>query len=100
QGIQEMLEEGAIASVCHRNTLLLTKAVEKLEAMLQSKSQRRQLAVIKLLLEYGALPGVSDARQEDPQEGRPSRIRLDPQLQVRMKEQQSSRDSFPDSELI
>jgi hypothetical protein len=50
-----------IESVHRKNTLLLTKAVDKLEQMLGSKSQKRQLAVIKMLLDYGALPHVRHA---------------------------------------
>jgi len=89
QGIQDKLEEGAITSVCHKNTLLLTKAVEKLEAMLESKSQRRQLQVIRLLLEYGALDDVIHKKQDEPQGERPSLIRLDPELRSRLRVTQS-----------
>jgi len=59
-----------------------------LETMLTSKSTRRQLEAIKLLLTYGRLPGVTDATQDDAQDGQPSRIRLDPALRLQMKAKQ------------
>jgi|SRR5882724_2625687 len=96
--IQSKLEDMTIESVHRKNTLLLTKAVEKLEQLLESKSQKRQLAVIKMLLEYGALPQVRHEIQDAPHEERPSLIRLDPALRSRMKVKQSERDRFPVTE--
>jgi transposase-like protein len=89
QGIQEKLEEGAIKSVCHRNTLLLGKAIQKLEEMLTSKSQRKQLAVIRLLLEYGVLDDVIHKKQNDFQREEFSPLRLDPELRSRLRVTQS-----------
>ena len=85
QGIQDKLEDMTIEAVHRKNTLLLTKAVEKLEQLLESKSQKRQLAVIKMLLEYGALPHVIQEKQDDPQKERPSLIRLDPKLRAHVR---------------
>ncbi len=85
QGIQDKLENMTIESVHRKNTLLLTKAVEKLEQLLESKSQKRQLGVIRLLLEHGALPHVIQEKQADPQGERPSRIQLDPKLRAHVR---------------
>ncbi|SRR6266566_3412280 len=86
QNIQHQLEDMTRESVYRKDGPLLVRAVDKLEEMLASKSQKRQLGVIKLLLEYGALPGIVQHDQpQGPQGKRPSRIRLDPKLQARLR---------------
>jgi hypothetical protein len=89
--LQDRLEEGAMASVGYKNTALVGKAIERLEQMLQSKSPKRQMTAIKLLLEYGALPGSSDESQEKPQESREQEtfIRIDPVVYNRVQAKQS-----------
>jgi hypothetical protein len=86
--IQDRLEEGAMASVGYENAALVGKAVERLEQMLQSKSPKRQVAAIKLLLEYGPLPSGSDEPQEAPQESQ-SPLRLSPEAQAWLKVQKA-----------
>ena len=79
----------AVESTYRDNQPLLVKAVDKLEAMLESKSQKRQMQAIKLLLnlhdiEIPERPAPGHTTQE-----RPSLIRLDPALQGKMKVKQS-----------
>jgi transposase-like protein len=87
--MQDKIEVMALEAVTRKNTFLLSKAIETLERMLTSKSQRKQLAVIRLLLEYGVLDDVIQKKQDDPQGERPSPIRLDPQLRSRLRVKQS-----------
>ena len=85
ENIQSKLEDMTQESVYRKGGPLLVKAVDKLEEMLASKSQKRQLAVIKLLLEHGALPQVRHEIQDAPQGERPSRIQLDPKLRAHVR---------------
>jgi transposase-like protein len=87
--MQDKLEGMALESVQRKNGLLLGKAIETLETMLTSKSQRKQLAVIRLLLEYGVLDEVIHKKQGDAQGEQPSPIRLDPKLRTHLKVTQS-----------
>jgi hypothetical protein len=68
---------------------LIVQAVEKLEKMLTSRSTRRQLEAIKVLLTYGRLPGVSEETQDDLQGEQLSPLRLDPELRSRLRVTQS-----------
>jgi Sigma-70, region 4. len=83
--MQDKLEGMALESVQRKNGLLLGKAIETLERMLTSKSQRKQLAVIRLLLEYGVLDEVIHKKQGDAQGEQPSPIRLDLELRSRLR---------------
>ena len=85
--IEHKLEDMSIEATRRKHDRLIVQAVEKLEKMLTSKSTRRQLEAIKLLLTYGKFPAVSDEPQDDLQEERPSRIRLDPEAQAWLKAQ-------------
>jgi transposase len=89
QGMQDKMEGMALESVQRKNGLLLGKAIETLERMLTSKSQRKQLAVIRLLLEYGVLDDVIHKKQDDHQGEQLSHIRLDPELRSRLRVTQS-----------
>jgi hypothetical protein len=88
ENIQHKLEDMSIEATRRKHDRLIVQAVDKLESMLTSKSTRRQLAAIKLLLTYGKLPGVTDEAQDEPQE-RQSLIRLDPELRSRLRVTQS-----------
>lgn len=84
KGIQDKMESQALEAVQRKNALLLLKALQKLEDMLDSKSQKKQMEVVKFLLSYGALSGVTDAPQE-----RQSHMRLSPEAQAWLKAHQS-----------
>jgi hypothetical protein len=83
QGIQDKIEAQTLEAVQRKNDLLLPKALEQLEKMLSSRSQKKQLQVIKFLLSYGKLPGGEDS-QDPAQEGQ-SRIRLSPEARAWLK---------------
>jgi transposase-like protein len=87
--IQDKMEGMALESVQRKNTFLLSKAIETLERMLTSKSQKKQLAVIRLLLEYGVLDEVIHKKQDEPQGEQISPLRLDPELRSRLRVTQS-----------
>jgi DNA-binding CsgD family transcriptional regulator len=84
QGIQDKMESQTLRSIQHKNALLLPKALEKLEAMLDSRSQKKQMQVIKFLLSYGARPGGSDAPLDPVQEGQ-SHLQLSPEARAWLK---------------
>jgi len=67
--IEDKLESMSIEATRCKHDRLIVQAVDKLESMLTSKSTRRQLAAIKVLLTYGKLPAVSDETPDDPQGG-------------------------------
>jgi hypothetical protein len=89
ESMQNKLESMALESVSRKNALLLGKATRKLEEMLEGRSEKKQLAALRLLLEYGALDDVIHKKQDDPHGEQPSPIRLDPQLRAHMKVTQS-----------
>ena len=89
ENIQLKLEDMSIEAVHRKHGLLLTKAVQKLEQMLESKSPRRQLEAVRFLLAHGALDDVIHKKQDTLQGERPSLIRLDPQLHSRLRVTQS-----------
>jgi transposase-like protein len=63
--IEEKMEDQALLSVTSKNTLLLGKALQKMEQMLESKSQKKQMAVIKFLLGQSGVEQVMQQRQQD-----------------------------------
>jgi hypothetical protein len=87
--IEHKLEDMSIEATRRKHDQLIVQAVQKLEAMLTSKSTRRQLEAIKLLLAYGELHESSQYEQpQGPQEGQ-TRIRLSPELRPHLKVTQS-----------
>jgi hypothetical protein len=87
--IERKFADMTVEAVHRKHGLLFTKAVEKLEAMLESKSQKRQMQVIKFLLESGALDDVIRKKQGDQQGEQFSPLRLDPELRSRLRVTQS-----------
>ena len=82
-GIENKLEQMSIEATRRKHDRLIVQAVEKLETMLTSKSTRRQLEAIKVLLTYGQLPESSQGEQpQGPQEGQFSPLRLDPEREL------------------
>jgi len=84
KGIEAKMEDMALESIRRKNDLLLPKALQKLEDMLSSRSQRKQLQVIKFLLEHGAVPNG----EGEPQESQ-SPLRLSPEAQAWLKAQKA-----------
>ena len=84
KGIQDRMEAQALVAVQRKNDLLLPKALAELERMLSSRSQKKQLAVIRFLLSYGRVPGC-DESQAGLQEGQPSPLRLSDEARAWLK---------------
>jgi transposase-like protein len=89
ENIQHKLEDMSIEATRRKHDRLIVQAVEKLEKMLTSKSTRRQLEAIKFLMTYGPLPEDSHHEQPQGSQGQLSSLRLDPQLQSRLRVTQS-----------
>jgi hypothetical protein len=84
--VQAKLESLAIESTVRGNSPLMHKATEKLHAMLDGRSVKRQLMAIDFLLN-GSMPS-----QEQQQESREHEtfIRIDPVVYNRLQAKQSS----------
>jgi len=69
-GIENKLEQMSIEATRRKHDRLIVQAVEKLETMLTSKSTRRQLEAIKVLLTYGQLLRAAKGNShKDPRKG-------------------------------
>jgi len=88
QGMQDKMESQTLEFIQHKNALLLPKALQKLEAMLDSRSQKKQMQVVRFLLSYGARPGGSEAPLGPVQESQ-SPLRLSPEAQAWLKAQKA-----------
>jgi ribosomal protein S13 len=84
--VQQKLESLAIESTVRGNTRLMQKATQKLHAMLDGRSVKRQLMAIDFLLN-GAMP--SQEQLEDQREHETC-IRIDPVVYNRVQAKQSS----------
>jgi hypothetical protein len=87
KGIHDKMESQTLEAVQRKNRLLLPKALEQLEKMLSSKSQKKQLGVFKFLLSYGARPGGTEESQEAPQQESRSPLRLSPEARAWLAQQ-------------
>lgn len=85
ENIQHKREDMTMASVHRTQSPLLQKAVEKLEAMLESKSPQRQMDAIAFLLNGSVAP----QEKQDTSHGAPSLIRLEPALRSLLRVKQS-----------
>jgi len=87
---ERKIEAQTLEAVQRKNDLLLPKALHELEKMLSSRSQRKQLQVIKFLLSYGKVPGGTEASQDPTQKGQPSPLRLSDEARAWLKAHSSS----------
>jgi hypothetical protein len=87
--IERKFLDMALESTHQDNSPLMQKAADKLSEMLDSKSQKRQLGVIKFLLESGMLDEVLQQRErERRQQESSSPLRLSDDLRMQMKAKQ------------
>jgi ParB-like chromosome segregation protein Spo0J len=84
--MQNKLESLAVQSTVKSNSPLMQKAAQKLDAMLDGRSVKRQLMAIDFLLN-GSMP--SQEKQQDQREHE-TFIRIDPVIYNRVQAKQSS----------
>jgi DNA-binding CsgD family transcriptional regulator len=85
---ERKIEDQALESIRRKNDLLLPKALEQLEKMLSSRSQRKQLQAIQFLMEHGAVPDGEEESQYPPQDSQ-SPLQLSPEAQAWLKTQKA-----------